>query len=162
MSTDYAKDILAGNFLDDGNAGAADAAAKACLTVAIPIAVGAAGTAGTPLAESEHTPINFDAEVLSAYFVSATAVAQDPTNTATFVLSKFDAAGANKTTVASKQTLTGGGGSVTAKAGYQLTLAAGAQYVVKGGSFAVEVTKQGAGVATGAGNLVVTMRQRNV
>lgn len=159
MATDYAQKVLAGNFLDSADP---NAAANACLTVAIPIAVAAAGTAGTPLAESEYTPINFDGEVLSAYFASATAVAQDPANTATFVLSKYDAAGGNKTTVASGRTLTGGGGSVTAKAGFPLTLAAGAQWVVKGGCFVVEVTKQGTGVATGAGNLVVTLRQRNV
>lgn len=159
MSADYTKDKLQGDLLDSANP---SAAANALLTVLILIAVGAAGTAGTPLAEGEWTPIPFDGEVIDAWFSSGTAVAQDPANTATFVLSKFDAAGLNKTTVASKQTLTGGGGSVTAKAGYQLTIVNGTQLVVKGGVFAVEVTKQGGGVATGAGNLAVVLRQRNV
>lgn len=165
---DYTKEKLQGDLLDapsgaggSGRSGA-ERAADAILSVAIPIAVAAAGTAGTPLAESELTPIPFDGEVIDVYFVSATAVAQDPANTATFVLNKRDAAGANKTVVASKQTLTGGGGSVTANAGYQLTLAAGVQNVVRGGAFSVEVTKQGTGVATGAGNLIVVLRQRGV
>lgn len=159
MSADYTKEKLQGDLLDAPDA---SKAANALLTVLVLIAVGAAGTAGTPLAESEWTPIPFDGEVIDCWFTSGTAVAQDAANTATFVLSKFDAAGANKTTVASKQTLTGAGGSVTAKAGYQLTISNGNQLVVKGGTFAVEVTKQGTGVATGAGNLAVVLRQRNV
>jgi hypothetical protein len=159
MSADYTKEVMTGQLLDAPDA---NKAANALLTVIMLIAVGAAGTAGTPLAESEWTPLPFDGEVIDAYFVSGTAVAQDAANTATFVVSKFDAAGANKTTVASKQTLTGAGGSVTAKASYQLNLAAGAQFGVKGGSLAVEVTKQGTGVATGAGNMAVVYRQRNV
>jgi len=159
MSADYTKEKLQGDLLDAPDA---NKAANALLTVCLQIAVGAAGTAGTPLAESEWTPVPFDGEVIDAWFSAGSAVAQDPTNTATFVLSKFDAAGANKTTVASKQTLTGGGGSVVAKAGYQLTISNGNQLVVKGGTFAVEVTKQGSGVATPAGNMMVVLRQRNV
>jgi hypothetical protein len=165
---DYTKEKLQGDLLDavagaggSGRSGA-ERAADALLSVTIEIPVAAAGTAGTPLAESEWTAVPFDAEVIDAYFVAGTAVAQDPANTATFVLAKFDAAGANKATVASKQTLTGGGGSTVAKAGYQLTLAAGAQNVVRGGSLSVEVTKQGSGVATPAGKLVVVLRQRGV
>lgn len=167
MSTaDYTKEKLQGDLLDapsaaggSGRAGA-ERAADALLTVTIEIPVAAAGTAGTPLAEGEWTGIPFDAEVIDAYFAAGAAVAADAANTATFVLSKFDAAGANKTTVASKQTITGQG--VTAKAGYQLTLAAGAQNVVRGGTFAVEVTKQSSGVATPAGKITVVLRQRGV
>lgn len=166
---DYTKEKLQGDLLDapavaafTGAPAGAERAANALLTVVVAIAVGVAGTAGTPLAESEPTPIPFDAEVIDAYFVALSGVTQDPTNVATFVLNKRDAVGANKTVVASKQTLTGGGGSVVALAGYQLTLAAGAQNVVRGGSFSVEVTKQGTGVATPAGNLIVVLRQRGV
>jgi hypothetical protein len=166
---DYTKEFFQGALLDSpapaaftGAPAGAERSANAVLSEIINIAVGVAGTAGTPLAESEATPIPFDGEVLDVYFTALTGVVQDPTNVATFVLSKYDAAGANKTTVASKQTLTGGGGSVTAKAGYQLTLAAGAQNVVRGGCFTVEVTKQGSGVATPAGNLTIVLRQRNV
>jgi hypothetical protein len=159
MSLDYTKDKLAGDLLDAANP---DVAAKSLMTIALVIAVGAAGTAGTPLAESEYTAIPFDAEVLSCSFVAASAVAQDPANTATFILAKFDAAGANKTTVASQRTLTGGGGSTVAKAGYNMPIVAGTQLVVGGGCFSVEVTKQGTGVATPAGNITVTLRRRNV
>jgi hypothetical protein len=157
MSLDYTKDKLAGDLLD-----AVDnqLAAKSLLAVSIEIPVAAAGTAGTPLAESGYTPIPFDGEVISAHFAAASAVAADAANTATFVLSKFDASGANKTTVASRQTITGSG--VTAKAGYELTLANGAQFVVKNGVFTVEVTKQASGVATPAGTLTVYLRRRNV
>jgi hypothetical protein len=163
---DYTKEKLQGDLLDavagaggSGRSGA-ERAADALLSVTLEIPVAAAGTAGTPLAEGEWTGIPFDGEVIDVYFCAGTAVAADAANVATFVLSKFDAAGANKTTVASKQTITGQG--VTAKAGYQLTLAAGAQNVVRGGSFAVEVTKQGTGVATPAGKIVVVLRQRGV
>lgn len=169
MSADYTKEFLQGALLDNPSLAAftggpvgAERAANAVLSEIINIAVGVAGTAGTPLAESEATPIPFDGEVLDVYFTALTAVAQDPANVATFVLNKYDAAGLNKTVVASKQTLTGGGGSTVAKAGYQLTLAAGAQNVVRAGCFTVEVTKQGTGVATPAGNLTIVLRQRNV
>lgn len=157
MSADYTKDFLQGYLLDSANA---EIAAKAILAESVTIAVGAAGTAGTPLAEGEWTGIPFDCEVLGAVFASGTAVAADAANTATVVLSKFDAAGANKTTVASKRTLTGAG--ITAKAGYALDLVNGAQFCVNNGTWAVEVTKQGTGVATGAGNLTVYFRRRNV
>ncbi len=163
---DYTKEKLQGDLLDSpaaaGGSGrsGAERAADALLSVTIEIPVAAAGTAGTPLAEGEWTGIPFDAEVIDAYFSAGSAVAADAANTATFVLSKFDAAGANKTTVASKQTITGQG--VTAKAAYQLALAAGAQNVVRGGTLAVEVTKQGSGVATPAGKIVVVLRQRAV
>jgi hypothetical protein len=158
-AADYTQEKLQGDLLDSPDA---VKASKALLTVTLTIAVGAAGTAGTPLAESEPTPIPFDGEVLDAYFTALTAVTQDAANTATFTLNKRDAAGANKTVVAAKQTLTGGGGSTVALAGYQLTLVNGATYVVKGGVFSVEVTKQGTGVATPAGNITVVLRQRSV
>lgn len=159
MSLDYTKDFLQGYLLDAANP---ELAAKTLLAESVTIAVGAAGTAGTPLAESEWTGIPFDCEVLGVVFCAGSAVAQDAANTATFVLSKFDAAGANKTTVASKRTLTGGGGSVVAKAGYALDLVNGAQFCVGNGAWAVEVTKQGTGVATPAGNLTVFFRRRNI
>lgn len=158
-SNDYTLEFLQGGLLDAPDA---KKAAEACLHFTIEIPVAAAGTAGTPLAEGEWTAVPCDAEVLDAWFSAGTGVTQDAANVATFVLSKFDAAGANKTTVASKQTITGGGGSVVAKAGYQLTLAAGAQQLVKGGTLAVEVTKQGSGVATPAGKIVVRCRARGV
>jgi hypothetical protein len=166
---EYTKEFFQGALLDNpavaaftGGPVGAERAANALLSVTIEIPVAAAATPATPLAESEWTGIPFDAEVIDAYFSAGTGVTQDAANVATFVLSKFDAAGANKTTVASKQTITGGGGSVVAKAAYQLTLAAGAQNVVRGGTLAVEVTKQASGVATPAGKIVVVLRQRNL
>jgi len=164
---EYTKEFFQGALLDcpalaafTGAPSGAERAANAVLTVTIEIPVAAAATPATPLAESEWTAIPFDGEVLDAYFAAGAGVAADAANTATFVLSKFDAAGANKTTVASKQTITGQ--AVTAKAGYQLTLAAGAQNVVRGGTFAVEATKQASGVATPAGKIVVVLRQRSL
>lgn len=158
MSTqDYTFEKLRGDLLDAPNS---KTAAEACLNISIEIPVAAAGTAGTPLAESEYTPIPADLEVLAVYFAAGSAVAADAANTATFVLSKFDASGANKTTVASRQTITGNG--ITAKAGWSLTLAAGAQQLVAGGCLAVEVTKQASGVATPAGKMVVLCRRRGV
>lgn len=154
---EYTVEKLRGDLLDAPNA---EVAAKACLFFTIEIPVAAAGTAGTPLAEGEWVGIPFDAEVLGAMFCAGTGVAADAANTATFLLAKFDAAGANKTTVASRQTITAN--AVVAKAGYALNLANGAQYVVQGGSFSVEVTKQGTGVATPAGKLVISLRRRNV
>jgi len=164
---EYTKEFFQGALLDcpaaaafTGAPSGAERAANALLTVTIEIPVAAAGTAATPLAEGEWTGVPFDAEVIDAYFAAGSAVAADAANTATFVLSKFDAAGTNKTTVASRQTITANG--VTAKAGYQLTLAAGAQNVVRGGTLAVEVTKQASGVATPAGKIVVVLRQRSL
>ena len=157
MSTDYAFDILKGNF---GDAADAKAAAEAVMAETLVIPVAAAGTAGTPLAEGEWVGIPCNAEILSAHFSAGTGVAADAANTATIVLSKFDAAGANKTTVASRQTITAN--AIVAKTGWALTLAAGAQYVVAGGSLAVEVTKQSSGVATPAGKLTIRYRPRNI
>jgi hypothetical protein len=157
MSTDYAKDKLQGDFLDAANP---ETVAKHLMSHSVTIAVAAAGTAGTPLAEGEYTGIPFDCEVLGAVFSSGTAIAADAANTATVVLSKYDASGANKTTVASRQTITGN--AYTAKSGYALTLSAGNQLCVANGSWVVEVTKQGTGVATGAGNLTVYFRRRNI
>lgn len=157
MPLEYTFEKLKGDLADAPNAARA---AEACMTFTIEIPVAAAGTAGTPLAEGEWTGVPYDCEVLAAHFCAGTGVAADPANTATFVLSKFDAAGANKTTVASRQTITGN--AVTAKAGYALNLANGAQFLVAGGSLAVEVTKQASGVATPAGKIVVSLRRRNV
>jgi hypothetical protein len=154
---DYTLEKLRGDLLDAPNP---EAAGKAMLTFSIEIPVAAAGTAGTPLAEGEWTAIPYDAEILTVDFCAGSAVAADAANTATIVLSKFDASGANKTTVASRQTITGN--AIVAKAGYRLTNVNGAQLVVAGGSLAVEVTKQGSGVATPAGKLTVTMRRRGV
>jgi hypothetical protein len=154
---EYTKEKLRGDLLDAPDA---DAAANACLAFSVEIPVAAAGTAGTPLAEGEWTGIPYDCEVLRATFCAGTGVAADAANTGTIVLSKFDAAGTNKTTVASRQTITGN--AITAKAGWHLNNANGAQYLVAGGALAVEVTKQGSGVATPAGKLVVYLRRRNV
>src|SRR5687767_14956387 len=111
-AADYTKEKLQGDLLDavagaggSGRSGA-ERAADALLTVTMEIPVAAAGTAGTPLAEGEWTGIPFDGEVLDAYFSAGSAVAADAANTATFLLAKFDAAGGNKTTVASRQTIT--------------------------------------------------------
>src|SRR5687767_4006471 len=107
-TADYTKEKLQGDLLDSPAAAAfsgapagAERAANALLTVTVESPVAAAGTAGTPLAEGEWVGIPFDGEVIDCYFAAGSAVAADAANTATFVLSKFDAAGANKTTVAS-------------------------------------------------------------
>lgn len=157
MSLDYTKDFLQGYLLDAVNA---ETAAKALLADCVVIPVAAASTAGTPLAEGEWTGIPHDCEILGAVFAAGTGVAADAANTATIVLAKFDAAGANKTTVASRQTITGN--AITAKAGYALNLVNGAQFCVANGTWSVEVTKQSSGVATPAGKLTVYFRRRNI
>jgi hypothetical protein len=156
-SVDYTKEKLRGDLLDAPDA---DAAAKALLTSTIEIPVAAAATPATPLAEGEWVAIPFTCEVLAAYFCAGTGVAAAAADTGTIVLSKFAADGTGKTTVASRQTITGN--AIVAKAGWPLTVVNGAEQLVQGGCLAVEVTKQASGVATPAGKLVIVVRRRGV
>lgn len=156
MSTDYVYDKAVGDHV-----AAADGklAAESLLAKYLVIPLAAAGTAGTPLAETDPVPIAKAIRILGASFSMSGAVTAHASNYATVILNKRDAAGANKTTVASRAT---NATNVVARVGDPMTLAAGASSVVAGGSLSLEVTKAASGVATSAGFVVVRYREVNV
>jgi hypothetical protein len=160
MSDQYTLDITEGNL--GGSPAGGRAAALASLAFPIQIAVGAAATAGDPLAETEWTPIPMNLDVVAVDYSTGTGVTAHATTTATIIVSKFDAAGANKTTVASRQTITGS--SIVAKSAWRLTnsTVAAATQLVAGGALAVEITKQSTGVVVQAGNLTLWCVPRGI
>lgn len=100
------------------------------------------------------------AKVLRVYYLPGAALTAHDTDYATILVSKYTAAGASKTTVATITTkITGGSGNWTAFVPMEITLSATAANLIlaSGAILTYEVSKAGNGVALPAGKLVVVL-----
>lgn len=100
------------------------------------------------------------AKTLRVYYLPAAALTADDTNYATITVSKYTAAGASKTTVATvTTTITAGSGDWVAFVPEEITLSATAANLIleSGAILTYEVSKAGTGVALPAGKLVVVL-----
>ena len=95
--------------------------------------------------------------VLFAYYVPAAALTADNTNYATITVSARDAAGGNKTTIASRTTQITGSGNWTAWVPVPLTVTAVTSHVAAGGTITYEVAKAGTGVQLPAGSVFLVV-----
>lgn len=101
--------------------------------------------ANTATAAVLIAPIRGAGKVTGIFITANTTVAADATDFATITVSKYDAAGANKTTVATYSTAPSAQGALTAFVPKAGAVVAAAAALVDGGSLSYEVSKGGAG-----------------
>ena len=152
---EYAIAILKGNFLDAPSSGAARAA-NAPYEDVTQHTLGA--DADGAFSEVPLGGLDDDYEFVSASLASSGAVAANTVTYFQLDVMKYDASGANGTTVAALSTDTT---AITAKTTTDFTNVAGTEMLVNGGYLALVGTAASIGASLAASKLVVRMRRRS-